>query len=102
MDNNVHPISELVKDRSRKQGYQKICKPCHRRRCRAYMRKVVRDNPDNMYATGVAPEVRKAIMDLEMPVWEDRFKIIDQYKLDVGKERDTESIDRALALHGLS
>jgi hypothetical protein len=100
--NTIKPISELCKDRSLKRGYKKLCKACLRKKCKKYWQLKRRNNTDNMYASGVDPEVRKAIMDLEMPVWRQRFDVIKHYKLNMGKEYDLVKIDKVLALHGLS
>jgi hypothetical protein len=98
----IHPISELCKDRSLKRGYKKLCKACNTKKCKAYWRRTVRENTDNIYATGVDPEVREAIMDLEMPVWKERFEVIKRYKLNIEDDSDSDNIERVLALHGLS
>jgi hypothetical protein len=100
--NTIKPISELCKDRSLKTGYKKLCKPCLSKKCKKYWAKKIRNNTDNMYATGVDPEVREAIMDLEMPVWKERFEVIKRYKLDIEDDSDSDNIERVLALHGLS
>jgi hypothetical protein len=100
--NTIKPISELCKDRSLKTGYKKLCKPCLSKKCKKYWAKKVRVNTDNMYATGIAPEIREAIMEKELPVWERRFEIINEYRLSITKKRDVIKIDKVLALHGLS
>jgi hypothetical protein len=99
VDKSMHPISDLVKDNSLKRGYRKMCKACQRERSKRYWQRTRRENTDNKYATGIAPEIRTAIMDLEMPEWEKRFEVIDHYKLDITDEGDTCKIDRVLALH---
>ena len=100
-DKAVHPISNLVKDIRRKAGYQRLCKQCHNKRCRRYYKKKLSLNTENMYATGIEPEIRNEIMESEMPKWEERFRVIDHYRLDITKAHDTAKIDKVLALHGL-
>ena len=97
----VHPISNLVKDSQNKRGYQKLCKPCHNIKCRAYYKTRLAARTENMYVSGVEQATRKEIMDSELPVWESRFVAIELYGLDITKVSDTCKIDRVLELLGL-
>ena len=102
LDKATHPISDLVKDRTRKTGYKRLCKSCNNKRNEINRLKNKPVNSDNMYATGVDPEVREAIMKVELPIWEERFKLIAEHKLSIKKVSHVPKIDKLLAMHGLS